>query len=69
MGDINSRLIALSLAKIAPEAMAKFILDQPSLDAYMKNLNLAIDEEVKKKNAISEETKQAIDKQPAIGDM
>lgn len=66
MGEMNTRLIAVCQAKVTPEVMAKFILEEAAQDAYMKNINLAIDAEIERKNAerkprISEETAKAID--------
>lgn len=64
LGEMNTRLIAVCQAKVTPEVMAKFIMDEPSQDAFMKNVNMAIDAEIEKKKPkapISEETAAAID--------
>jgi hypothetical protein len=65
MGEMNTRLIAIAQAKVTPEVLAKFIMDEPSQDAFMKNLNLAIDAEIEKKKEAekpTEETKAVIEK-------
>jgi hypothetical protein len=66
LGEMNTRLIAVCQAKVTPEVMAKFILEEPAQDAYMKNINLAIDAEIEKKNAerkpkVSDETKATLE--------
>lgn len=43
LGDINSRLIALSRAKIDPKALTVFMRDTEANDNFMKNLNSELD--------------------------
>lgn len=60
IGDLNSRLICLSMAKSSPEILAKFMLDQPAQTKFMDDFNAAVDKEIESLNAISKETKDTI---------
>ena len=60
--DINSRLICLCRAKIEPEVLAKFMLEEPANEAWMKNFNLRLEEEIKKKNEANKTDDQNVAK-------
>lgn len=53
--DLNSRLIAISRAKIEPNVLATFILDNMANEEYMKNLNLSVDAVLAEKNKAIQE--------------
>lgn len=57
IGDLNSRLIALSRAKLEPKAFASFILDSEQNTLFMKNLNSELDQAMSK---VSEEQFQQL---------
>ena len=55
IGDVNSRLIALSRAKLPANDLAKFMRDSLQNDIYMKNLNSALDYEAAQEKKAQDE--------------
>lgn len=54
--ELNVRLTAMSIAKVAPEVLAKFILDIEAIQQYNESLNTALDKEIEAKNQAEEKT-------------
>ena len=49
VNDINNRLVATCRAKLEPEALASFLLDDIENEVYMKNFNSSVDSLLKKR--------------------
>lgn len=72
--DFDNRITALSRAKIEPEAMAHFLLEDTENLIYREKLNQAIDAEIAKKKeaqkvTVSPETQKTLDAMPKLEDV